>query len=618
MPREKQPAELSQALVELMALRRFSGTPKEFWPRLLVALSSVSVASKATVLLKDKTETGWKIIADWSVDGDSSRLTQLFAGRLEELAAACDASSQTIVSLEAASSRSSAHFALALKLVLLTNQTCVAAFLLSEVSEPAAREALLRLSFAADVPRSYQEFLGGQQAKTDIKSFADALDLMAAVNAEKHFLAATLAFCNGLATRFACDRVSLGWLSAGYVKLQTISRTEKFDRQMAVAQLLEAAMDECLDQDEELIWPPPQDANFVARDHEKYSREHQVSHLCSLPLRVEARPVAVLTCERATPFSALEIQQLRLCCNQATQRLADLQRRDRWFGARWAAWSREQLALVIGPKHTWAKVVAVLGVLLLCALFFVRVPYRVEGNFVLKSDETQFRTAPFDGFIEQVFVRPGDLVKAGDRLLKLFTRELELEATAAQADVMRYRRESEKSRAANALAEMRVATALADQAQARLELVRYRLNEAMIKAPFDGVLIEGDLRERLAAPVKQGDGLMKLARLENLFVEAEVNERDIHEVLGREHGEIAFVSQPHLKFPVRIVKIEPAAFPRSEGNIFLVRCVFDGGLEKWWRPGMSGVCKLSIEKRTLWWTLTHRTADFLRIKLWWP
>jgi hypothetical protein len=110
---------------------------------------------------------------------------------------------------------------------------------------------------------------------------------------------------------------------------------------------------------------------------------------------------------------------------------------------------------------------------------------------------------------------------------------------------------------------------------------------------------------------------MKIARLENLYVEAEVNERDVHEILNKRRGELAFVSQPKLKFPVRIMKIEPAAFPRSEANVFLVRCEFEKGAEKWWRPGMSGLCKLGVEDRTLWWIVTHRTVDFLRMKLWW-
>lgn len=622
MPTERGAAaeELAKAMAELAELRRSTATPKEFWPRLLAALARISGASRGTLLVKDAGSGTWKIIGDWSPDGGPSRLSSVFAARLESIASAGEASGDTVMSLDEAAPRGASHFAVGIRQRLLAHQTCVIAFLLSEMSEAAAREVLGRLQLVADVPCSWQEFQAGQQSKADITSFANALDLMAAVNVETRFLAAALALANGLATRLACDRVSLGWLSGGYVRLKAISRTEKFNRQMSAAQSLEAAMDECLDQDEEILWPAPgEGTNTVTRDHEKFSREQNIPHLCSLPLRVDGQPAAVLTCERAAaPFTALEVQQLRLCCDQATRRLADLQRRDRWVGARFAAWSKEQCAVLVGPRHTWAKVTALLVVVLLAVLFFVRVPYRVEGNFVLKSDEVQFRTAPFDGFLEQVFVRPGDAVKAGVPLIKLATRELELEESAALADLSRFQREAEKARATNGLADMRVALALADQSKARLDLVRHRLDQATLKAPFDGVVVEGDLRERLAAPVKQGDALMRVARLENLYVEADVSERDVHEILKTRRGEIAFMSQPKLKFPIRIVKIEPAAFPRAEGNVFLVRCEFEQGVESWWRPGMSGLCKLNVEERTLWWILTHRTVDFLRMKLWWP
>src|SRR6185436_11585874 len=112
------------------------------------------------------------------------------------------------------------------------------------------------------------------------------------------------------------------------------------------------------------------------------------------------------------------------CCDQATPRLAELHRRDRWFGARLAAWAKEKVALVLGPKHTWAKAVALLVMVSLALLLFLHIPYRVEGNFMLKSDEVSFRTAPFDGYIEQVSVRPGDAVKQGQPLVQLMTREL--------------------------------------------------------------------------------------------------------------------------------------------------------------------------------------------------
>jgi hypothetical protein len=41
------------------------------------------------------------------------------------------------------------------------------------------------------------------------------------------------------------------------------------------------------------------------------------------------------------------------------------------------------------------------------------------------------------------------------------------------------------------------------------------------------------------------------------------------------------------------------------------------GAENWWRPGMTGLCKLEAHKHSLFWILTHRTVDFLRMKFWW-
>jgi hypothetical protein len=138
----------------------------------------------------------------------------------------------------------------------------------------------------------------------------------------------------------------------------------------------------------------------------------------------------------------------------------------------------------------------------------------------------------------------------------------------------------------------------------------------VIKSPFDGVILEGDLRERIGSPVKQGDELFKVARLDTLYAEAQIPERDVEEVLGKSRGEIAFVTQPKLKYPVSVETVEPAAVTQKDGNVFLVRLKLDDNSAAWWRPGMTGLCKISAEKRTLFWILTHRTVDFLRMKLW--
>ena len=80
--------------------------------------------------------------------------------------------------------------------------------------------------------------------------------------------------------------------------------------------------------------------------------------------------------------------------------------------------------------------------------------------------------------------------------------------------------------------------------------------------------IETDLRERLGAPVRQGDNLFRVAKLKGLYVVADVPERDIHELRGTESGEIAFYSQPRLKFPIQGRILEPAATTKENANPF--------------------------------------------------
>ena len=610
---------VEEALGQLLDLRRFTGPPREFWPRLLECAARLTGADHFTLLFKNPGPPAvWKKMAEWSSNRGPSRFRVSYTMQMEDLANQCVAASSLLHPLEP-NGNGTNHHVLAVRLRLGRDEDeAVLLGLMDGVGPAEANEALVRLNLAADTPQVYQLHQAVRQARADVEKFATVLDLLVPVNEARHFLSAALALCNGLAGRLGCDRVSLGWLERGYIRLRAMSRTEKFDRRMAAAQALEGAMEECFDQDEEILWPQPAETALVARDHERFATDQKVSFVCSVPVRLDGKPLAVVTCERqGTAFTPLEVQQLRLACDQAARRLADLKSTDRWFGARWSAAARDKVAKLIGPEHTGAKVLAVCIMALLAALFFVHVNYRVEGNFILRSDEVSYCSAPFDGYIQEVYVRTGDAVDKGAKLLSLSTSELLLEESSALADLSRYQREAEKARAASALAEMRIAQAMVDQAKSRLDLVRYRLDNALVKAPVSGAVVEGDLRERIAAPVKQGDLLYKVARLDALYAIAEVNERDVHEILGKENGEIAFVSQPKLKYPVRVVRVEPAAMPKKDANVFLVRLAFERPPDAWWRPGMSGLAKLYVERRSLLWILTHRTVDFLRLKLWW-
>jgi RND family efflux transporter MFP subunit len=394
---------------------------------------------------------------------------------------------------------------------------------------------------------------------------------------------------------------------------------ERFEKKMDIVQSLEVAMEEAFDQDEEILWPPPAESTAVARDHQSFAREQGTQFLLSLPIRLDNTTTGVLTCERSdSPFSEEEVRSLRIICDQAARRLSDLKKHDRWFGARMASSARKEASRLIGVEHTAAKVAGILASAVLIFLLFGTLSYRVEAPFSLKSDDVRYLPAPFDGYIDEVHVTVGEEVTAGDLLLTLDSGDLLLEESAAIANQIRYSREAEKARAENALAEMKIALALADQAKARLDLVRYRLGRTEVRAPFDGIVVEGDLEELLGVPVTKGDVLLKVSRLENMYVELEVSERDIHELSTGASGEMAFISRPEMSFALSVERIDPVAVTREEeGNVFLVRGMFRSNRADWWRPGMSGVAKVSAGKRNVLWILTHRTMDYLRIRLWW-
>jgi multidrug efflux pump subunit AcrA (membrane-fusion protein) len=154
------------------------------------------------------------------------------------------------------------------------------------------------------------------------------------------------------------------------------------------------------------------------------------------------------------------------------------------------------------------------------------------------------------------------------------------------------------------------------QTELRLELLKYRLSQAEIRSQIDGVIAEGEYEEKIGSPVQKGNILFRISGLEHLYLDLDVKESDIHEVTDNLTGEAAFSSQPKLKFPIRISHIEPIAQAKEQENIFVIRCQFTESPESWWRPGMNGVAKIDVGKRPVWWILSHRTIDFLRLWLW--
>ena len=165
---------------------------------------------------------------------------------------------------------------------------------------------------------------------------------------------------------------------------------------------------------------------------------------------------------------------------------------------------------LFGARYIGRKllVLAVAALALFAAL--AHGPYRVGASATVQGVVQRVVAAPFEGYIAEATRRAGDEVRQGDVLAVLDTRETELELLRAGNLEVQYRRQGEAMARGDSAAAA-IAQAQARQAMAQIQFYRQQIQRSSLRAPFDGVLVSGDLSQQLGEAVKRGQELFKLA-----------------------------------------------------------------------------------------------------------
>lgn len=447
----------------------------------------------------------------------------------------------------------------------------------------------------------------------------DLLDLAARVMNEDKSGAATLALVNGLASHYGAHPVALGWLHGDAMRLSAVSNVDRFERNTRKVQLLEDSFLETLGH-KEALWTDARQRDPLFAAHGQLREALGVAALAALQLDDAAgvpRAVLILGFEQEHEARP-DLRNLQAMSAFLLPWLETLRSRDRWWGARLGAGLRQQLSRVTGPTHVWRKTLTALASALLLFILFGQWDYHIEAQSQLTTDATRLVSAQFDGRVDEVKATLGDTVKTGDVLLTLDTRDLRQQENDTRAELQRYEAEADKSRAAGNLAELGIARARHAQAQARLARVLAYLEQARAVAPFDAVVVDGERKNLINAPVKKGDTLYRVARVDGLYLELMVPEREIRHIEGSGRGTLRLLSRPDEPIPFHIETLIPVAQVKGqEGNHFLVKARLDQAVETWWRPGMSGIARIEGGRRNIAWILTHRLLDAVRLKFWW-
>jgi RND family efflux transporter MFP subunit len=484
--------------------------------------------------------------------------------------------------------------------------------------EDALQEAMRQLQWGS----AWVEVLGhrGQTTTPDTSSLERmqaVVTLLATVVSPKSFHGAAVALATALASRFDCDRVSIGMLRRGSIRLAAMSHTGQFGEDTNIVRAIDAAMDESADQGASVVFPEaPGHRAVVTRAHARLSRETGNASICSVPLPGRQGTVGAITLERAVdnPFDEETIAICESLGGLVGPVLETYRRDDRWLSRKiWDSFVG-MLKALIGPKHVAAKLIIVGVIVLVVFLSRAHGTYRITANTVIEPSAQQAVATAFDGYIRTAPLRAGDIVRKGQELATLDDREWQLERSRWQSQEDQSRRQYHEALGNGNASQSQIFAAQMAQATAQVALLDEQISRTKITAPFDGVIVTGDLSQSLGAPLQKGQVLFQLAPLDSYRVILQVDERDIADVVTGQRGQLALSGFPadHLPFEVR--RITPVSTTTEGRNYFRVEAHLDNTERL--RPGMEGVGKIEVDNRLLAWIWTHQAIDWLRLKVW--
>jgi HlyD family secretion protein/GAF domain len=420
-----------------------------------------------------------------------------------------------------------------------------------------------------------------------------------------------------LCTQFGMERVTLGQQTdAGVEVVATAHQLVSPANARAYAECAQA-MEESLMQWDMVLYPPrTHDAPRLIAAHAQYANKsnHQI---LSVPLEVQGALWGALLFEFHSA-KLISDEEIQLCKHIALQFAPILQLKSQVNQSAWSLFKQHlkqslSLSTWSSGKRNFVMVGLGLGLLLL----FVPLPYDVGAPAKLEGIIQRVLVAPQDGFLQQSYVRPGDEVKSQQLLAELAEDELGLDLQKKQSELAQYQNGFGAALAGSDRVQMMTNQAKMQETQSQIELIEQKIQRTKILAPFDGVIIAGDLKQSIGSPVKQGQTLMTIAPKGGYRLMIEVSDRDVELVRPEQYGEVIFVSLPSQAVGFTVKRVNPVAVAKDGRNYFEVEAEMDEASEQLTlQPGLDGVAKIEAGSHSLFWKLTHRIVDWLRLKWW--
>lgn len=187
--------------------------------------------------------------------------------------------------------------------------------------------------------------------------------------------------------------------------------------------------------------------------------------------------------------------------------------------------------------------------------------FQADGVIASAKAEPQNQTQisfVISGTIQEVFVKEGDVVSAGQKLIEMYAPDLELGVTSAELNAKaaeleyaywippRLNRPPERKRQAAAELEF---------AKAQLETAKAAFAQAVLSAPFDGTVIE--VRVQAGEYARTGQVVLILGSTQTMQIRTtDLSERDVVKVKIGQPASV-FIEALNLTIRGKVARISP-------------------------------------------------------------
>jgi RND family efflux transporter MFP subunit len=417
----------------------------------------------------------------------------------------------------------------------------------------------------------------------------------------------------------AYDRASIALLEGTRWRLRTVSGTPQLDRTSPQMAELEDLLAWVGERGEELRIEL--DSAVESAETERFRdqlRRWGTASVLALPLADEEGVLGVLAVERSQGPAPAERgrELLSVLANQATVALRNAQ-----------LYSQVPLIGVLEPilerrrriaqSSPFRRLAWIGGVIAVTAFLFLVpiVPLRVGGSVRLVPAQTVSVSAGVAGRVAEVGVRDGEPVRRGQTLARLDDRDYLLQEGEARARVEAARRQVRQLEASQDPRSAHIERVRLDRYLQEEAMAAAAVQETMLRAPADGVVLTHRVQEKVGERLDAGDVFCVLAELDPLEAEVMVPESEMAYVSKGMLAEVKLAAYPKRTFPGLVTALRPTAEEREGHTVLVARVRLPNSRDEL-RPGMQGRGRIIAGKTTLGNFVLRRPLRWVRSWFW--